>query len=196
MGRVLLAWLGVVSVAGLLSACTPAPEGGSAATASPGRSGGQPLSESPAASSGPSSLGDRVCQDRCAGRADLGDCGLSVKDIPGGCSYSTEYEHPTTVEILRPAISTQSAFEQAFAQLSGAAPTPGKCAWEDSAHSAFTCTGTAVPGMPGLQGASQSMVFTGGHAWHVVVATSDPAFVPAAEAGAWKLVQELRRRNM
>lgn len=119
-----------------------------------------------------------------------------VRDIPDGCSYSTDPAPFTTrIEISRRKIPSHASFEAAFAQLSAAAAANGTCAWVSPEHLAFTCTG-AFGETQAFEGASLSMVFLNDHAVQFMTGTYDPAFVSWAEAGAWKLAQDARARNL
>ncbi|MDQ4501464.1 hypothetical protein [Sinomonas sp. ASV322] len=120
-----------------------------------------------------------------------------VRDLPKGCSYRTDQiGSTTTVQISGTQITTHAAFEAAFAQLSPDISATGPCVWESPEHLAFTCIGTFNADTKAFKGASLSMVFLGDHAMQFMVGTDDPAFVGGAEAGAWKLAQEARRRNL
>jgi hypothetical protein len=119
-----------------------------------------------------------------------------VEDIPDGCSYSTDPAPFTTrIEISRRQIPSHASFEAAFAQLATAAAANGTCTWVSPEHLAFTCT-VAFGVTQAFEGASVSMVFLNDHAVQFMTGTYDPAFVSWAEAGAWKLAQDARARNL
>lgn len=120
-----------------------------------------------------------------------------VEDMLDGCSYSTDQDPSTTrVEISRRQIPSHASFEATFAQLSAAAAGNGTCSWVSPEHLAFTCTGTFSEETQAFEGASLSMVFLNDHAVQFMTGTYDPAFVSWAEAGAGKLAEEARARNL
>lgn len=124
---------------------------------------------------------------------------MAATNVPRGCAYNTEAGptgKTTTVEIVRLSIPSRSAFEETFETFSADFSANGNCAWDSAERSAFTCTGAVGPSTQEFLGASQSMVFLGDHTWQIIVGTNDASFVPTAEAGAGKLAEEVRERNL